>query len=75
MTMAVLELPAELRDVAIAFGLMTEPSGSSPENAVLNDDFFSRPDHYVTGVFTQPGQRDAALRLAAQLADPSGAPV
>ena len=73
--MAVLELPAELRDVAIAFGLMAVPSGSTPEDAVLNDDFFVRPDHYVTGVLTQQPQRDAALRLAAQLADPSGAPV
>ena len=66
----------ELVDVGLAIGLLAMPApGGSPESATLNDDFFVRPDHYLTGVFTQPGQRSAILRIAERLVGPDGPPV
>ena len=73
--MALLDVSPELIDVALAIGVMTVAEGRPPSDAGFNDDFFARPDHYLSGVLTQPHQRDAALRIAQRISDPSGAPV
>ena len=75
-TMACSRLPPSCATWRSPFGADGSAVGSTPEDAVLNDDFFARPDHYVTGVLTQqPPSATPRCALAAQLADPSGPPV
>ncbi len=74
--MPTLELSEDLLDVGLAVGLMRLPTPTSdPADAELNDDFFNRPDHYLSGVFTQRTQREAVLRIAGRLVDPDGSPL
>src|SRR5688500_7302483 len=73
--MAVLEFSPELIDLGLTIGLMRVEDGHPPADAELNSDFFVQPDHYLTGVFTQPGQREALLRMAGRLMSPDGPPV
>ena len=72
--MAAIEVSPELRDVGIAIGLLSVPNGN-PDAATFNDDFFARPDHYLSGVLQAPAQRDAVLRTASRTVDPDGTPI
>ena len=63
-----LDLPAELTDLGLALGIVATDGGAP----YVNDDWFAHPDRYLGGVFSQPAQREALLRLAARtLADPA----
>ena len=73
--MPTLEVSPELRDVAIALGVMKVPGGGSAANATFNDDFFARPDHYLAQVLIEPAQRDAVLRTLAAAAGNTESPM